>query len=90
MNITLSLLYNIFLAIVTLIATAWLVGMGHWIAMYIYNNIECHRFSLIGFLWSPLEQARVECVFLWRIANHLHWSLFDIFGKIISTIIPSA
>ena len=85
-----SLVYNIVLALFTLVATAWLVGVGNWIVIYIYNIIECHNVSFSGFLWSPLQQARPECVFLWRVANHLHWSLFDIFGRIITTIIPSA
>ncbi len=80
--------YTITKALFTLILTAWITGAAHWLLMFIYNNIGCHSMSFIGLLLSPLQQARPECIFIWRVANHAHWFLFDIFGKIIGTIIP--
>lgn len=76
--------------LLTLLGLVWAVSMGHWAAMFVYNGLECHRVSWVGLLWSPLDQGRPECVLLWRLANVAHWSLFDLFGKVLAMLIPSA
>lgn len=73
-----------------LVLLAWLSGAAHWIAMFTYNGLECHRAGWSGLLWSPLDQGRPECVLLWRVANSAHWSLFDLFGKILAMVVPNA
>lgn len=76
--------------LLTLLCLVWLTGASHWLTMTGYNYLECHRASWMGLLWSPLDQARPECVLLWRLANHAHWSLFDLFGKVLAMAVPSA
>lgn len=82
--------WRLAIPLLTLLGLVWLTGMGHWVAMYAYNGLECHRVSWLGLLWSPLDQARPECVLLWRLATRAHWSLFDLFGKVLAMLVPSA
>jgi hypothetical protein len=73
-----------------MLTLAYLTGLGHWVTMYAYDALGCHRVSLIGFLWSSFDQARPECVLLWRIANLAHWSIFGLFGQVLQHLVPSA
>lgn len=82
--------WSLAVPLLTLLALTWAIGQGHWLSMYAYNHLDCHRTSVIGFFWAPLDQARPECVLLWRLANHAHWSLFDQFGKILQMLVPPA
>jgi len=87
---TVTWTWRIVAPLLTLLVLAWATGLGHWVAMYAYNALECHRVSWIGLLWAPLDQARPECVLLWRLANRAHWSLFDLFGQLLQMLVPSA
>ncbi len=82
--------WRLALPLLTLLALVWLTGAGHWVAMFAYNGLECHRATWVGLLWAPLDQGRPECVLLWRLANLSHWSLFDLFGKVLTMLVPSA
>ena len=82
--------WRLALPVLTLLALVWVTGASHWLAMSAYNHLECHRASWMGLLWSPLDQARPECVLLWRVANRAHWSLFELFSKVLAMAVPSA
>lgn len=81
-----SLVWSI-LVIATL---AWFTGVGHWCLMTAYNSLGCYSFTWVGMFTSPFAQARPECVLIWRLAEVSHWSLFDLFGRILTMLVPSA
>lgn len=76
--------------ILIIAALAWTTGVAHWFLMTIYSGMGCHTVSLFGFLRAALDQARPECVLTWRLAEVAHWSLFDLFGRILAMAVPAA
>lgn len=76
--------------ILLIAALAWATGAGHWLLMTAYSAMGCHSVSFIGFLQAAFSQGRPECVLIWRLAEVAHWTLFDLFGRILAAAVPAA